>query len=141
MNDPLLTSDDSKYVIFPIKYPDIWSYYKKAVQSFWIVEEIELIGDISDWEFKLTKNEKYFISMILAFFAASDGIVNENLALRFMNEIQIAEARAFYGFQIAMENIHSETYSLLIDSLIKDSREKEKLSLKLYFQKRKIIFL
>jgi ribonucleotide reductase beta subunit family protein with ferritin-like domain len=127
MNDPLLTEDDSRFVMFPIKYDDIWSMYKKQVDCFWRSEEIELTKDLVDWEQKLTENERYFISVILAFFASSDGIVNENLGVRFMNEIQIAEARAFYSFQIAMENIHSETYSLLIDTLIKDKREKEKL--------------
>jgi ribonucleotide reductase beta subunit family protein with ferritin-like domain len=113
--------------MFPIQYDDIWSMYKKQVDCFWRSEEIELTKDLADWEQKLTDNERYFISVILAFFASSDGIVNENLGVRFMNEIQIAEARAFYSFQIAMENIHSETYSLLIDTLIKDKREKHKL--------------
>jgi len=125
--DPLLTEDDSRFVMFPIQYDDIWSMYKKQVDCFWRSEEIELTKDLVDWEQKLTENDKYFISVILAFFASSDGIVNENLGVRFMNEIQIAEARAFYSFQIAMENIHSETYSLLIDTLIKDKHQKNKL--------------
>jgi len=127
MTDPLLTEDDSRFVMFPIEYDDIWAMYKKQVDCFWRTEEIELTKDLTDWEYKLTDNERYFISVILAFFASSDGIVNENLGVRFMNEIQIAEARAFYSFQIAMENIHSETYSLLIDTLIKDKSQKKKL--------------
>jgi ribonucleotide reductase beta subunit family protein with ferritin-like domain len=127
MGDPLLTEDDSRFVMFPIEYNDIWCLYKKQINCFWRSEEIELTKDLVDWEHKLNENEKYFISVILAFFASSDGIVNENLGVRFMNEIQIAEARAFYSFQIAMENIHSETYSLLIDTLINDKREKQKL--------------
>jgi len=127
MNDPLLIEDDSRFVMFPIKYDDIWSLYQKQVDCFWRPEEIELVTDINDWEVKLTPNERYFISIILAFFAAADGIVNENLGVRFMNEIQVAEARAFYSFQIAMENIHSITYSLLIDTLIKDKIQKNKL--------------
>jgi ribonucleoside-diphosphate reductase subunit M2 len=127
MDDPLLIEEDERFVMFPINYNDIWSMYKKQVECFWRTEEIDLSKDLVDWEQKLTDNEKYFISVILAFFASSDGIVNENLGVRFMNEIQIAEARAFYSFQIAMENIHSETYSLLIDTLIKDKREKHKL--------------
>jgi ribonucleotide reductase beta subunit family protein with ferritin-like domain len=128
MTDPLLTEDDSRFVMFPIEYDDIWAMYKKQVDCFWRTEEIELTKDLTDWEYKLTDNERYFISVILAFFASSDGIVNENLGVRFMNEIQIAEARAFYSFQIAMENIHSETYSLLIDTLIKDKSQKKKLT-------------
>lgn len=125
-NEPLLTPDDNRFVMFPINHDDIWKMYKKQVDCFWRAEEIDLSKDMSDWE-SLNVDEKYFISMILAFFAASDGIVLENLASRFMNDVQISEARAFYGFQIAMENIHSETYSLLIDSYIKDKEEKHKL--------------
>jgi ribonucleotide reductase beta subunit family protein with ferritin-like domain len=125
-NEPLLTPDDNRFVMFPINHDDIWKMYKKQVDCFWRAEEIDLSKDMSDWE-SLNVDEKYFISMILAFFAASDGIVLENLASRFMNDVQISEARAFYGFQIAMENIHSETYSLLIDSYIKDKEEKNKL--------------
>jgi len=125
-NEPLLASDDNRFVMFPIKYEDIWVMYKKQVDCFWRSEEIDLTKDLTNWE-TLNDDEKYFISMILAFFAASDGIVLENLAVRFMNDVQISEARAFYGFQIAMENIHSETYSLLIETYIKDNTEKHKL--------------
>lgn len=123
--EPLL-SNDNRYVMFPIKDEGIWSMYKKHVDCFWRPEEIDLVKDISHWE-TLNVDEKHFISSILAFFAASDGIVLENLALRFMSEVQLAEARAFYGFQIAMENIHSHTYSLLIDTFIKNEEEKNKL--------------
>jgi len=122
----LLAPDDNRFVMFPIKCDDIWKMYKKQVDCFWRAEEIDLSKDITNWE-SLSADEKYFISMILAFFAASDGIVLENLASRFMNDVQLAEARAFYGFQIAMENIHSETYSLLIETYIKDKEEKSKL--------------
>lgn len=122
----LLAPDDNRFVMFPIKCDDIWKMYKKQVDCFWRAEEIDLSKDLINWE-SLNADEKYFISMILAFFAASDGIVLENLASRFMNDVQLAEARAFYGFQIAMENIHSETYSLLIDTYIKDREEKSKL--------------
>ena len=125
-NEPLLQEDKNRYVMFPIQDQDIWKMYKKQVDCFWRAEEIDLSKDISHWE-SLNKDEKYFISMILAFFAASDGIVLENLAARFMGEVQSSEARAFYGFQIAMENIHSETYSLLIDTYIKDREEKSML--------------
>ena len=125
-NEPLLQEDDNRYVMFPIQDQDIWQMYKKQVDCFWRAEEIDLSKDISHWE-SLNKDETYFISMILAFFAASDGIVLENLAARFMGEVQSSEARAFYGFQIAMENIHSETYSLLIDTYIKDREEKSML--------------
>ena len=125
-NEPLLKPDDNRFVMFPIQHDDVWKMYKKQVDSFWRAEEIDLSKDQNDWE-TLHHNEQYFISMILAFFAASDGIVTENLALRFMNEIQIPEVRAFYGFQIAMENIHSETYSLLIETYIKNKTEKNKL--------------
>jgi ribonucleotide reductase beta subunit family protein with ferritin-like domain len=121
--ETLLIPDDSRYVMFPIKYDDIWQMYKKQVDCFWRPEEIDLTKDTKDWD-TLNNDEKHFISMILAFFAASDGIVMENLALRFMSDIQISEARAFYSFQIAMENIHSHTYSLLIDTYIKDNQQK-----------------
>ena len=124
--EPLLTPDDNRFVMFPIKYQDIWEMYKKQVDCFWRAEEIDLTKDSTDWE-SLNQDEQYFISMILAFFAASDGIVLENLASRFMSEVQVSEARAFYGFQIAMENIHSHTYSLLIETYIKDSIEKDRL--------------
>jgi ribonucleotide reductase beta subunit family protein with ferritin-like domain len=112
--------------MFPIKDHDIWKMYKKSVDSFWVPQECDLSKDLNDWS-KLTNDEKKFISMVLAFFAASDGIVLENLAVRFMSDVQLAEARAFYGFQIAMENIHSEMYSLLIDTYISDKDEKNKL--------------
>jgi len=123
--EPLLAPDDNRFVMFPIQHDDIWQMYKKQVDCFWRAEEIDLTKDVDHWD-SLNDNEKYFISMILAFFAASDGIVLENLASRFMNEVQISEARAFYGFQIAMENIHSECYSLLIETYIKDKMEKHK---------------
>ena len=125
-NEPLLTPDDKRFVAFPIQYNDIWEMYKKQVDCFWRAEEIDLSKDLADCK-KLTADEKHFVSMILAFFAASDGIVLENLATRFMSDIQVSEARAFYGFQIAMENIHSETYSLLIETYINDKLEKDKL--------------
>ena len=124
--DPLISPNDSRFVLFPIKYHELWEMYKKHMAVFWTAEEIDLTPDLADWE-KLNDNEKHFISCVLAFFAASDGIVNENLALRFYNDIQIPEARCFYGFQIAMENIHSETYSLLIDTYIKDPKKKDQL--------------
>ena len=124
--EPLLTEDETRFVMFPVSDETIWKMYKKQVDCFWRPEEIDTSKDMTHWN-KLNEDEKYFIKMILAFFASSDGIVLENLGLRFMNEVQLSEARAFYGFQIAMENIHSETYSLLIDSYIKDSDEKHKL--------------
>ena len=124
--EPLLIPDDNRFVMFPIKYDDIWAMYKKQIDCFWRAEEIDLSKDLDDWA-KLNDDEKHFISMILAFFAASDGIVLENLAQRFMSDVQISEARAFYGFQIAMENVHSESYSLLIDTYIKDKEQKHKL--------------
>jgi ribonucleotide reductase beta subunit family protein with ferritin-like domain len=124
--EPLLTPDDNRFVMFPIKHDDIWKMYKKQVDCFWRTEEIDLSKDLDNWN-SLDAGEKFFISMILAFFAASDGIVLENLASRFMGDVQLSEARAFYGFQIAMENIHSETYSLLIETYIKDREEKDKL--------------
>lgn len=124
--EPLLQEDDNRYVMFPIKYKNIWEMYKKQEFSFWRAEEVDLSKDKKFWE-QLSSEEQHFIKMILAFFAASDGIVLENLATRFMGEIQVSEARAFYGLQIAMENIHSITYSLLIDTYIKDPNEKNKL--------------
>jgi ribonucleoside-diphosphate reductase subunit M2 len=124
--EPLLAPDDNRFVMFPIKHQDIWEMYKKQVDCFWRPEEIDLTKDSTSWD-SLQRDERYFISMILAFFAASDGIVLENLASRFMNDVQVSEARAFYGFQIAMENIHSHTYSLLIETYIKESSEKDKL--------------
>ena len=124
--EPLLQEDDNRYVMFPIKDQDIWKMYKKQEDLFWRAEEIDLSKDNKDWE-TLNDDEKHFISMILAFFAASDGIVLENLGVRFMGEVQLSEARAFYGLQIAMENIHSITYSTLIDTYIKDKEQKHKL--------------
>ena len=124
--DPLLCPNDNRFVMFPIQDKEIWEMYKKQVDCFWRAEEIDLTKDLNHW-ITLTADEQHFISMVLAFFAASDGLVLENLATRFMADVQLAEARAFYGFQIAMENIHSESYSLLIDTYIKDSTEKNKL--------------
>jgi len=125
--EPLLKDNPNRFVILPIQYDDIWAMYKKAQASFWTAEEVDLEKDLRDWNEKLKDDERYFISHVLAFFAASDGIVNENLVERFMQEVQIPEARCFYGFQIMMENIHSEMYSLLIDTYIKDRRERERL--------------
>lgn len=125
--EPILQENANRFVLFPIEHHDIWEFYKKQEASFWTAEEIDLSTDITHWENKLTDNERYFIKHILAFFAASDGIVNENLAENFVSEVQYTEAKFFYGFQIAMENIHSETYSLLIDTLIKDSKDKANL--------------
>jgi len=127
MNEPLLAENKDRFVLFPIKQKDIWEMYKKAEASFWTAEEIDLASDLTDWNNKLNDNERHFIKHVLAFFAASDGIVNENLAVNFLNEVQSPEARCFYGFQVMMENIHSETYSLLIDTYIKDPAEKDKL--------------
>ncbi len=125
--EPILAENKDRFVLFPIKYNDIWEFYKKSEASFWTAEEIDLSQDLADWNNKLNDNERHFIKHVLAFFAASDGIVNENLAINFLNEVQYPEARCFYGFQIMMENIHSETYSLLIDTYIKDPAEKDKL--------------
>ncbi len=125
--EPILKENKDRFVLFPIKHQSIWEMYKKAEASFWTAEEIDLSQDQGDWENKLNNDERHFIKHVLAFFAASDGIVNENLAINFMNEVQYPEARCFYGFQIMMENIHSETYSLLIDSYIKDPVEKDRL--------------
>lgn len=125
--EPILQENKDRFVLFPIKHDDIWAMYKKAEASFWTAEEIDLSPDIIDWETKLNKDEKHFIKHVLAFFAASDGIVNENLAVNFLQEVQYPEARCFYGFQVMIENIHSETYSLLIDTYIKDPIEKDKL--------------
>merc|ERR1719325_295364 len=123
-SDPLLLENSRRWVMFPIQHPEIWEMYKKHEASFWTAEEIDLSQDAKDWE-GLTGDEQHFVKHVLAFFAASDGIVLENLASRFSTEVQIPEARAFYGFQIAMENIHSETYSLLIEQYIKDPAEKD----------------
>ena len=125
--EPILQENKNRFVIFPIKHHDIWEWYKKMEASFWTAEEIDLSQDLNDWNNKLSEEERYFIKHILAFFAASDGIVNENLAENFVNEVQYAEAKFFYGFQIMMENIHSETYSLLIDTYVKDEAEKDEL--------------
>jgi ribonucleoside-diphosphate reductase beta chain len=125
--EPLLKKNKNRFVIFPIQHHDIWEWYKKSEASFWTAEEIDLHQDLSDWTNKLNDDERYFIKHILAFFAASDGIVNENLAENFVNEVQYSEAKFFYGFQIMMENIHSETYSLLIDTYVKDEEEKDML--------------
>ncbi|NDA98490.1 MAG: ribonucleoside-diphosphate reductase, partial [Flavobacteriia bacterium] len=126
-HEPILESNNSRFVLFPIQHDDIWSFYKKAEASFWTAEEIDLEADITDWENKLTNDERHFVKHVLAFFAASDGIVNENLAEHFLSEVQYTEAKFFYGFQITIENIHSETYSLLIDTYIKDTAEKKHL--------------
>jgi ribonucleoside-diphosphate reductase beta chain len=124
--EPLLVENPNRFVLFPIEHDDIWQMYKKAEASFWTAEEIDLAPDMKDWV-RLNDGERHFISHVLAFFAASDGIVNENLAVNFLNEVQYPEAKCFYGFQIMMENIHSETYSLLIDTYIKDPKEKDRL--------------
>lgn len=126
MDEPLLKESKNRFVLFPIQNDDMWKMYKQAEASFWTAEEIDLSPDLADWE-KLNDGERHFVSHVLAFFAASDGIVNENLVVNFMKEVQNPEARCFYGFQVAMENIHSETYSLLIDTYIKDTEEKNKL--------------
>lgn len=127
MIEPLLQDNKDRFVIFPIQHDDIWQFYKKAEASFWTAEEVDLSPDMNDWQNKLNKDERYFISHVLAFFAASDGIVNENLAVNFIQEVQYPEARCFYGFQIMIENIHSEMYSLLIDTYVKDPKEKDYL--------------
>lgn len=126
-NEELLKKHSDRYVLFPIKYEKIWSAYKTQMACFWTAEEIDLSKDLNDWEHNMTANERHFIKYVLAFFAGSDGIVLENLVQRFCNDIEIAEVRCFYTFQAAMENIHSETYSLLIDSYIKDNDEKSYL--------------
>uniref|UniRef100_A0A0N5C750 Ribonucleoside-diphosphate reductase n=1 Tax=Strongyloides papillosus TaxID=174720 RepID=A0A0N5C750_STREA len=126
IDEPLLKENPNRFVIFPLRHHDIWQFYKKAVASFWTVEEVDLGKDMKDWE-SMSDGERYFISRVLAFFAASDGIVNENLVERFSKEVQVPEARFFYGFQIAMENIHSEMYSKLIETYIRDQDERNKL--------------
>jgi ribonucleoside-diphosphate reductase beta chain len=125
--EPILQENKDRFVIFPIQHHDLWEWYKKSEASMWTAEEIDLHQDITDWTGRLTDDERYFIKHVLAFFAASDGIVNENLAENFVNEVQYSEAKFFYGFQIMMENIHSETYSLLIDTYVKDEKEKAML--------------
>ncbi|XP_073154142.1 ribonucleoside-diphosphate reductase small chain A [Henckelia pumila] len=124
--EPILMEQSQRFCMFPIKYPQIWEMYKKAEASFWTAEEVDLSLDVQQWE-TLSQSEKHFISHVLSFFAAADGIVLENLAARFLTDVQIPEARAFYGFQTAMENIHSEMYSLLLETFIKDSKEKNRL--------------
>ena len=125
--EPILEENKNRFVLFPIQHDDIWSFYKRAEASFWTAEEIDLQQDLVDWESKLNDNERHFVKHVLAFFAASDGIVNENLAENFLSEVQYTEAKFFYGFQVAIENIHSETYSLLIDTYIKDNNDKKYL--------------
>ena len=125
--EPILEKNNSRFVLFPIVHDDIWSFYKRAEASFWTAEEIDLSPDLIDWENKLTEDEQFFIKHVLAFFAASDGIVNENLAEHFLSEVQYTEAKFFYGFQVTMENVHSETYSLLIDTYIQSTAEKARL--------------
>lgn len=125
--EPILEENKNRFVLFPIQHDDIWSFYKKAEASIWTAEEIDLSPDLVDWENKLNDDERHFIKHVLAFFAASDGIVNENLAENFLSEVQYTEAKFFYGFQVMMENIHSETYSLLIDTYIKDTADKNYL--------------
>lgn len=126
ITEPLLIPDDNRFVMFPIQHNDVWEMYKRQVDCFWRAEEVDLSRDLNDWK-SLSADEQKFIKMVLAFFAASDGLVLENLAVRFMGDVQLSEARAFYGFQIAMENIHSEMYSLLIDTYIQDKSEKTTL--------------
>jgi len=123
MTEPILIQDDKRFVVLPVQYQDLFKMYKNAVSSFWVSEEIDLSKDLNDWK-KLTADERHFISLILAFFACMDGLINENLCTRFMSEVQNSEARLFYGFQIAMEGIHQETYANLIDSYIKDKNER-----------------
>ena len=125
--EPILVENPNRFVLFPIQHDDIWKYYKDNEACFWTAEEIDLSQDLNDWANKLNDNERHFIKHVLAFFAASDGIVNENLAENFVAEVQYTEAKFFYGFQIMMENIHSETYSLLIDTYISDAAEKDHL--------------
>lgn len=127
VEEPILQENKDRFVLFPIKHDDIWKFYKQAEASFWTAEEIDLAQDLVDWNHKLNDDERHFIKHVLAFFAASDGIVNENLAENFLSEVQYTEAKFFYGFQVTIENIHSETYSLLIDTYIKDSKDKDYL--------------
>ena len=126
MNEPLLEPDDARFVVLPVKYPDLYALYKKAVSSFWVSEEIDLSGDLGDWR-KMNDGERHFISLILAFFACMDGLINENICLRFFNDVQNSEARLFYGFQVAIEGIHQETYANLIDTYISNPIERAKL--------------
>ncbi len=122
--EPILQENPNRFVVFPIQHHDLWEFYKKSEASFWTAEEIDLAADLADWRSRLNDDERHFVKHVLAFFAASDGIVNENLAENFVKEVQYPEAKFFYGFQIMMENIHSETYSLLIDTYITDPAEK-----------------
>jgi ribonucleoside-diphosphate reductase beta chain len=124
--EPILVTNPDRFVLFPIEHQDLWEYYNIEKAAMWTAEELDLSKDIDHWENKLTDNERFFIKNVLAFFAASDGIVNENLAINFLNEVQYTEAKFFYGFQIMMENIHSHVYSLLIDTYIKDIKERHK---------------
>lgn len=124
MNEPILVPNDNRFVLFPIEQPDLWEFYEDSLKAMWTVSEVDLSKDIDHWNNKLNDNERFFIKNVLAFFAASDGIVNENLAINFLNEVQYTEAKFFYGFQIMMENIHSHMYSLLIDTYIKDTKER-----------------
>ncbi|MCL4127391.1 UNVERIFIED_CONTAM: hypothetical protein GTU68_002334 [Idotea baltica] len=127
VQEPILVDNPNRFVLFPIEHHDIWEFYKKSQACIWTAEEIDLAEDMTDWKNNLTDDERYFIKHVLAFFAASDGIVNENLAENFLSEVQYTEAKFFYGFQIMMENVHSETYSLLIDTYIDDAKEKDYL--------------
>ncbi|MBT5147832.1 MAG: hypothetical protein HOM41_04665, partial [Flavobacteriales bacterium] len=127
VEEPILIENPKRFVLFPIQHDDIWAEYKKQEASIWTAEEIDLSSDLADWSDKLNDDERFFIKNVLAFFAASDGIVNENIAENFVQEVQYTEAKFFYGFQIMMENIHSETYSLLIDTYIQDTKEKDHL--------------
>ena len=127
MEEPILIENPKRFVLFPIQHDDIWAEYKKQEASIWTAEEIDLSSDLADWSDKLNDDERFFIKNVRAFFAASDGIVNENIAENFVQEVQYTEAKFFYGFQIMMENIHSETYSLLIDTYIQDTKEKDHL--------------
>jgi len=126
MNEPILKPDDARFVVLPVKYPDLYALYKKAVSSFWVSEEVDLSGDLGDWK-SMKDGERHFISLILAFFACMDGLINENICLRFFNDVQNSEARLFYGFQVAIEGIHQETYANLIDTYISDPTERTKL--------------
>lgn len=125
--EKILQESDNRFVLFPIKHDSIWAMYKTALRSFWVTEEVDLSQDVVDWENKLNDNERHFVKHVLGFFAASDGIVNENLVVNFMQDVTIPEVRCFYGFQVAIENVHAEMYSLLIDTFIKDKDEKDKM--------------
>jgi ribonucleoside-diphosphate reductase beta chain len=125
--EKILQESDNRFVLFPIKHDKIWAMYKTALRSFWVTEEVDLSQDVIDWDQKLNDNERHFVKHVLGFFAASDGIVNENLVVNFMQDVTIPEVRCFYGFQVAIENVHAEMYSLLIDTFIKDTTEKDKM--------------